>query len=396
MASKAETVFGQVLICLRMSKLDYMIKETPYSAYLTVRKKFAKGVKEEVIEVNSVEKDCNEDKKNHLEKENIFLKEKVMDLEKLCSILKTENIDFDIKVKTLEKDKESLEEELEEAYSDSKELRSIVERQKKSEQKSLESFKELDESVLMLENQVKAREFEVYKLKEELQSFEASTSLKNIQSCEHCSSESELESNSEEPIGSLHEKPKKGYSEATSSKTLPKCDDCDFRSDVKKMKVHRLEMHDFPCDFCDYEAKHSAEMKSHKIEMHGVICEFCDLTFISDQKFETHMCRKHIKNPDYMDMYVKNWVVRNSCIPVFSKLLEKEIILLHSELCWENKNFCQEIPESLDTLEKSVVDDNGRIHGSAKSSGSVEEDGSICWLAVRGLMLGKMEDYQMI
>ena len=57
MASKAETVFGQVLICLRMSKLDYMIKETPYSAYLTVRKKFAKDVKEEVIEVNSVEKE---------------------------------------------------------------------------------------------------------------------------------------------------------------------------------------------------------------------------------------------------------------------------------------------------------------------------------------------------
>ena len=37
-ASKADNVFGQVVICLRMSKLDYMIKETPYSAYVTIRK----------------------------------------------------------------------------------------------------------------------------------------------------------------------------------------------------------------------------------------------------------------------------------------------------------------------------------------------------------------------
>ena len=37
-ASKADNVFGQVVICLRMSKLDYMIKETTYSAYVTIRK----------------------------------------------------------------------------------------------------------------------------------------------------------------------------------------------------------------------------------------------------------------------------------------------------------------------------------------------------------------------
>ena len=40
----AENVFGQVLICLRMSKLDYVIKETPYAGYVTVRKKFMKNV----------------------------------------------------------------------------------------------------------------------------------------------------------------------------------------------------------------------------------------------------------------------------------------------------------------------------------------------------------------
>jgi hypothetical protein len=46
MASKvsAENVFGQVLICLRMSQLDFLVKETPYAAYITVRKKLTKYV----------------------------------------------------------------------------------------------------------------------------------------------------------------------------------------------------------------------------------------------------------------------------------------------------------------------------------------------------------------
>ena len=81
-----------------------------------------------------------------------------------------------------------------------------------------------------------------------------------------------------------------------------------------------------------------------------------------------------------MDLYVKNWFVRNSCIPVFSKRLKKEIVLLHSELCWEEKHFCSEIPENLDSQEKSVLDVNGRIHGPAKKSGSVVEDRFIIFI----------------
>ena len=95
-------------------------------------------------------------------------------------------------------------------------------------------------------------------------------------------------------------------------------------------------------------------------------------------------------------MYVKNWFIRNACTPVFSKRLNKEIILLHSEHCWEGKNFCSEIPEQIDTSKKSILDDNGLLHGPAKKSDSVRSDGSICWLAVRGLQLGKMDWYQII
>ena len=38
--NSAEKACGQVLICLKMSKLNYMVKETPFSAYVTIRKKF--------------------------------------------------------------------------------------------------------------------------------------------------------------------------------------------------------------------------------------------------------------------------------------------------------------------------------------------------------------------
>ena len=31
---------GQILVCLKMSNLNYVVKETPYSAYVTIRKKF--------------------------------------------------------------------------------------------------------------------------------------------------------------------------------------------------------------------------------------------------------------------------------------------------------------------------------------------------------------------
>ena len=46
----AENAFGQVLICLRMSKLNFILKETPYSGYVTIRKKFVKEVDNGVIE----------------------------------------------------------------------------------------------------------------------------------------------------------------------------------------------------------------------------------------------------------------------------------------------------------------------------------------------------------
>ena len=93
-------------------------------------------------------------------------------------------------------------------------------------------------------------------------------------------------------------------------------------------------------------------------------------------------------------MYVKNWFRRGDCIPVFSRRMKKEIVLLHSDNCWEGGNFCSDLPENFDSDEKSILDDSGLLHGPARKSDSVRIDGSICWLAVQGLMRNKMDWYR--
>ena len=77
--SSPQYACGQILFGLKMSKLNYAIKETPFSAYVTIRKKFIQpsegvpepiGVKNNVEEVKKVDQELNN------------LREKNKDLEK--------------------------------------------------------------------------------------------------------------------------------------------------------------------------------------------------------------------------------------------------------------------------------------------------------------------------
>ena len=120
----AENVFGQLLICLRMSKLDYMVKETPYSAYLTIRKKFVKSMKEETIVLGN--ESVPEELKNVID-ENTFLKKKIGELEKEFATLKVDYEELDINLKVAVKDKISVEDDVEDAYAECRELRKKVE-----------------------------------------------------------------------------------------------------------------------------------------------------------------------------------------------------------------------------------------------------------------------------
>ena len=137
--------------------------------------------------------------------------------------------------------------------------------------------------------------------------------------------------------------------------------------------------------------------KMHMKETHRVKCETCDEIFAGIKKLRSHLCRVQIKDPEYFDIYMKNWYRRGDCIPVFSKRLKKELIILHSENCWEGENFCSDIPENFDTTVQSVLDENEIIHTAAmRKNGAVRKDGSICWLELLSLLQTHLPNYSTI
>ena len=118
----AENAFGQVLICLRMAKLNYMIKETPYSAYITIRKKFIKSVDGDMLEGENVEKVAPVDNLKQVESDNCYLKHRLKTLESECGVLRFEKEELEKKYKTLENEKDSLKDQFKEAFARNREL----------------------------------------------------------------------------------------------------------------------------------------------------------------------------------------------------------------------------------------------------------------------------------
>ena len=84
----AETRFGQMLICLRESKLNYVVRETPYSAEITIRKKFLKNVNEDAIENENRKRIESYEEFTKVEKDNSLMRRNVVELEKEKALLK--------------------------------------------------------------------------------------------------------------------------------------------------------------------------------------------------------------------------------------------------------------------------------------------------------------------
>ena len=163
-SSRAENVFGQVLICLRMSKLDYVVKETPYSAYLTIRKKFAKSAEVASDDNVRVGLDDKIAKYEKIQKENNFLRQKIEEVENGYASLKVTNEEMEIKLRVIVKDKGAYEEENEELLDDLKEANG-----------QKETLKTIRKS---LEADLKCKEDRIDQLTKELQSFDATSSCK--------------------------------------------------------------------------------------------------------------------------------------------------------------------------------------------------------------------------
>ena len=105
-----DNTFGQVLICLRMSKLNYVIKETPYSAFVTIRKKFVKAFDREIIEKENVENPRLVDNEvteqiKELETENVILKQKNKTQYSEIGHLRLDIEELEVKKKAMENEK---------------------------------------------------------------------------------------------------------------------------------------------------------------------------------------------------------------------------------------------------------------------------------------------------
>ena len=114
----AENSFGQVLICLRMSKLNFILKETPYSAYVTIRKKFVKAIEGDSIDIENIS----------IERENIRnvnaekLQQKMNDLSSKYGWLEYQKEEIEVKNEVLEKEKVDSDDKIEELYARIREL----------------------------------------------------------------------------------------------------------------------------------------------------------------------------------------------------------------------------------------------------------------------------------
>ena len=91
--SSAHFACGQILFNLKSSKLNYVLKETPFSAYITIRKKLIKST--EAIHI--VEKSDKIVEPKQTGSENIILKQRIKALESEYGLLKIDIEDLEIK-----------------------------------------------------------------------------------------------------------------------------------------------------------------------------------------------------------------------------------------------------------------------------------------------------------
>ena len=310
----------QLLSIIKTSNLNYLVKETPYSAFVTIRKRFVKDKQDNSIVTLAPEENLRDPS---LKTENFILKQRCKALECELGNLKKDKANSEFAVQKLSKENESLDEKF-------KELHDKFESTEKSLYESQENVNGLNEQLDEIENkkqflhvllsQTKAKVNEIEKVKKEdddnIKLLEEIVKNKDF---EIAKLKTELDSNRSEETPIFHS-----------------CDQCDFTTESEK------------------------GLKIHLGKMHEVTCTSCGEKFAGEAKLKTHMCKIHIENPNSEYLYMKNWVVKDNCIQVYGHKEKKEIALLHCKHCTD-ESFCYEFPSGLTNRSKQV-DEEGLIH----------------------------------
>ena len=122
-----EKACGQILFSLKTSNLNYMVNETPFSAYVTIRKKFVKNYQTVETVIDNAPKTNNEESLRRLKKENDLLQKKVKGILTENAQLKFDLEEFEIKFNAMEKENTVLEIKLDEAEVKIKEVEKDLE-----------------------------------------------------------------------------------------------------------------------------------------------------------------------------------------------------------------------------------------------------------------------------
>ena len=275
--SSAEFACGQILFTLKHSKLNYIVKETPYSAYITIRKKLLKPFVREASEDETSESIVVSVNDKNIQNENSKLKDRNLDLERMHALLLIEFEELEIKHKELKNINGLLDDKAEELVKENSKL------ENDNAALGIEFEKEKDKSKVKLDN---------FKKEE---SERANEKLDLIEILEMT-----LENRNKE-VKDLKVQLSKAVTE----------------NDALKIELKDTKVSQFKCNDCDYGASTEAILQEHIHTKHEPTCKFCELKFKTSDAFEKHTCKINIKNADRVqailleELDFNAWVYRN-------------------------------------------------------------------------------------
>ena len=144
--SSAEFACGQILFTLKQSKLNYIVKETPYSAYITIRKNLLTPSVREASEDETSESIVVSVNDKNIQNENSKLKDRNLDLERMHALLLIEFEELEIKHKELKNINGLLDDKAEELVKENSKL------ENDNAALGIEFEKEKDKSKVKLDN----------------------------------------------------------------------------------------------------------------------------------------------------------------------------------------------------------------------------------------------------
>ena len=304
---------NQVLKVVKESRLNYLMNETPYSAHITIRKKFVKHV--EVEDTLAVDDFALSDVV--LRQENISLRQKLKDFASNNGVIQLELDNLELKMEEMAEKNKTLEEIIVE-----------LESEKSATLISLEVSKgQLTQQFDKLAKQVD-KEKELF-------------AIINDKTAENTGIEKMMKEKNDKIV--------------MLEFTLQNRD-----AEIERLKTKLMK---YRCDECEFSTENESDLKSHIRQMHVHTCNNCSLTFEGENKLKSHICRIKVANPTSYWFYTKDWFEHGKCIRVFDNQAKEEVVVIHGEDCIQ-KNTCILFPENF-KKEKYFKDTHKILHLTA-------------------------------